>query len=218
MEYLRYLDYSRLPNDRSVVIGCVAAFVVFNQLLRYRRYRLINHAPIVTDKQLDMNAVHTLFLHSFAGFPWSMGKSLGFALFRTYGIPTISRLLVKTAEFGASAVKRGDDTGLIIDTFLENAPNSEESLRAIKRMNYIHDQYRGKISNDDFLYTLSVFVFCPIRWMRKYEWRAMSPREEELHFLIWRDIGEKMGIDKIPNDTRIREMGREVRRGAHDIC
>ena len=38
-------------------------------------------------------------------------------------------------------------------------------------------QKAGKISNDDMLYTLSLFVLETNRWVRTYEWRAMTPME-----------------------------------------
>jgi hypothetical protein len=38
-------------------------------------------------------------------------------------------------------------------------------------------QKAGKISNDDMLYTLSLFVLETSRWIRTYEWRAMTPME-----------------------------------------
>jgi hypothetical protein len=46
-------------------------------------------------------------------------------------------------------------------------------------MNYIHSQYQkaGKISNEDMLYTLSVFITEPIRWINDYEWRPMTDME-----------------------------------------
>jgi len=47
-------------------------------------------------------------------------------------------------------------------------------------MNYIHSRYQkaGKISNDDLLYTLSVFITEPINWVEMYEWREMSDTEK----------------------------------------
>ena len=32
-------------------------------------------------------------------FPWDMNQSLSFALFRTYAVPSIGRLLAETGEF-----------------------------------------------------------------------------------------------------------------------
>ena len=38
-------------------------------------------------------------------------------------------------------------------------------------------QKAGKINNDDMLYTLSLFVLETDRWIRMYEWRAMTSME-----------------------------------------
>lgn len=45
-----------------------------------------------------------------------MSQSLGFALYRTYAVPSISRLLCQTGELTQRAQRRYDDTVLILDT------------------------------------------------------------------------------------------------------
>lgn len=40
--------------------------------------------------------------------------SLELALFKTYSVPTISKILAATGEFSKSAAKRAEDTGLIL--------------------------------------------------------------------------------------------------------
>jgi hypothetical protein len=53
-------------------------------------------------------------------FPWDMNQSLSFALYRTYAVPSIGRLLAETGEFTRRTQKRYDDTALILDTILEH--------------------------------------------------------------------------------------------------
>jgi hypothetical protein len=53
-------------------------------------------------------------------FPWDMNQSLSFALYRTYAVPSIGRLLKQTGEFTDRTQKRYDDTALILDTVLEH--------------------------------------------------------------------------------------------------
>ena len=100
---------------------------------------------------------------------------------RTYGIPSISRLLVETKQFSdvEFAGRRTTDTGILIGEFLERHPTSERANSAIARMNYLHGMYQkaGKITNDDMLYTLSLFILEPERWIRMYEWRSLTPME-----------------------------------------
>lgn len=131
-------------------------------------------------------------------FPWMSGKSLAFALFkyvsrfpclqysthtttRTYGIPSISKLLCETQQLGKVeyAGRRFADTGILIIEFLGHSPTSERANSAIARMNYLHSRYQkaNKISNDDMLYTLSLFVLEVERWIRLWDWRSMTPME-----------------------------------------
>ena len=46
-----------------------------------------------------------------------------------------------------------------------------EGRRAIRQMNRIHGRF--EISNEDFLYVLSSFVFEPIRWNARFGWRPL---------------------------------------------
>ena len=71
------------------------------------------------------------------------------------------------------------DTGVLITEFLAHPPTSERANEAIARMNYLHSMYQkqGKISNDDMLYTMSLFVTEIPRWVSEYEWRDVTPME-----------------------------------------
>jgi ER-bound oxygenase mpaB/B'/Rubber oxygenase, catalytic domain len=72
---------------------------------------------------------------------------------------------------------------------------------AISRVNFLHGRWKNKISNDDLLYTLSLFLLEPAHWVNRYEWRKMTPLEEEALFTVWYHAGRCMGITGIP-DTR----------------
>lgn len=63
-------------------------------------------------------------------------------------------------------------------------------------MNYIHSRYQkaGKISNEDLLYTLSVFITEPVGWVARHEWRAMNQMEICAVATLWKSIGDAMGI------------------------
>jgi hypothetical protein len=56
---------------------------------------------------------------------------------------------------------------------LEIPPITSKDSLTVSR-NY---QKKGLISNDDMLYTLSVFALEPVRWVKRYEWREMTPME-----------------------------------------
>jgi hypothetical protein len=102
-------------------------------------------------------------------------------VFRTYGIPSISKLLCETQQLGKVeyAGRRYADTSILIVEFLSRSPTSERANSAIARMNYLHSRYQkaGKISNDDMMYTLSLFVTEVDRWVGLYEWRTLTDME-----------------------------------------
>jgi len=143
---------------------------------------------------------------------------VAFALFKTYGIPSISGLLATTKELSSQETvsKRYADTEILIATFVgcpisgfldpsfaannkgQDAQPAEDprAMIALARVNWLHSQYN--ISNDDFLYTLSLFVNEPIVWAERYGWRPLSPLERHAFYIYWVEIGKRMGIQDIP--------------------
>ncbi|KAF5348948.1 hypothetical protein D9758_014206 [Tetrapyrgos nigripes] len=70
------------------------------------------------------------------------------------------------------------------------------AMIAIARVNWLHDKY--PIKNEDHLYTLSLAMFEPERWAKKYGWRELSALECHAFFVFWAEIGRRMGIKDIP--------------------
>ncbi|KAI9815243.1 MAG: hypothetical protein M1827_002723 [Pycnora praestabilis] len=138
-------------------------------------------------------------------FPKFMGFSIIFALFKTYGIPSVSSLLVSTGQLAnpETASRRTADTGVLLLEFALNKPSSERTIQAISRMNYLHSRYQksGKITNADMLYTLSLFALEPSRWVDKYEWRSMTELELCASGTFWKAMGDAMLIpyDVLPS-------------------
>lgn len=87
------------------------------------------------------------------------------------------------------------DTSVIIIEMVIQPPGSIRSTQAIARMNYIHSVYRRSITNDDKLYTLSLFLLEPIRWINRYEWRQLTPLEIAGMSIFWKRVGDAMKID-----------------------
>ena len=78
-------------------------------------------------------------------------------------------------------------------------------------MNRIHGRFR--ISNEDFLYVLSSFVFEPIRWNARFGWRPLIETEKLATFEFWREVGRRMGIKEIPEDyAELRAFNEEYER------
>ncbi|KAH8696283.1 hypothetical protein BGW36DRAFT_298599 [Talaromyces proteolyticus] len=141
-------------------------------------------------------------------FPTISRASLQFALFKTYGIPTISNLLSETRMFSTpvNASKRYEDTAVLIGELIYHGPSEERAREAIARMNYLHSFYikAGKISNEDLLYTLSLFITEPITWINRYEWRQLTEMEICASGTFWKGIGDAMEIryaGYLKNDT-----------------
>ena len=129
-------------------------------------------------------------------FPWDTTRSLELALFRTFAVSSVAALLDSTGEFASRAQKRYDDTDLILSTIGELGYDSPEGRRAIRRMNQIHGRF--EISNDDFLYVLSSFVFEPIRWNARFGWRPLIEAERLASFHFWLEVGRLMAIRDVP--------------------
>ncbi|EME79956.1 uncharacterized protein MYCFIDRAFT_166377 [Pseudocercospora fijiensis CIRAD86] len=131
-------------------------------------------------------------------FPTIFSVSVFFALFKTYGIPSISKLLVATGQLsnGKTASKRAADTGVILTEVVLHHPLDPRAMDGIARMNYLHGLYRksGKISDDDMLYTLSLFALEPIRWTKQFEWRQVNDVERCAIGTYWRYMGDAMEI------------------------
>ncbi|KAI7853000.1 hypothetical protein BDC45DRAFT_606905 [Circinella umbellata] len=214
----------------------ISAAVIYVTLVRYFRYRRINQLkrkypdPTIA---LHDHAVAEEVFNSTKGkeFPFLSRTSLELALFKTYAVPSISKILHATGAFSGQTLKRAEDTGLILAEALDSYehiqqlkkqnPNvSQEEINeqlerpkiALTRLNEIHGKY--PISNGDFLYTLSLFICEPIKWINRYGWRKLEPLESNALFRIWYDVGVKMNIQDIPktledmfefNETYARE-------------
>jgi hypothetical protein len=152
---------------------------------------------------LDPTADHQriVFLSTRYDFPFDTTRSLEFALFRTFCVPSIGALLDRTGEFFRRAQKRYDDTDIIISELMEHGYDSERGKRALRRMNQLHGRFQ--IANDDFRYVLSTFIYEPIRWNARFGWRPMCANEKLALFHFWREVGRRMNIQDIPEDFEL---------------
>ncbi len=137
-------------------------------------------------------------------FPWDMTRALEIALFRTFCVPSISKLLDATGEFLHHPQKRYDDTGLIVSSILKWGYHSEKGQAAIQRMNRIHAHF--PISNADYLYVLSTFVFDPVRWIDRFGWRPLCEVEQQSLFHFWYCVGQQMNLQDIPPTYQLLEQ------------
>ena len=149
-------------------------------------------------QQLDPQRDHQRIVHLDVcyEFPFDTTRSLEFALFRTYCVPSISALLDHTCEFVKHPQKRYSDTDMIVSELMEWGYDSERGAQALARMNCIHGHFN--IANENFVYVLSTFIFEPIRWNARFGWRTMCEQEKLAMFYFWRAVGLRMGMHDIP--------------------
>lgn len=129
-------------------------------------------------------------------FPWDMNQALSFALFRTYAVPGIGRLLDATGEFTDRVQKRYDDTALLLEPPSRYGFDHPEARAAIRRINQMHRAY--DIPDHEFRYVLSTFVVVPKRWLDDYGKRPLTPVEERASVNYYRALGRHMNIPDIP--------------------
>lgn len=137
-------------------------------------------------------------------YPFLMRKALEFALFRTYAVPSIGALLDHTQHFHKEGQKRYDDTSLLIAEWIENGYDSEKGRAAIKRMNQLHHHW--PITNDDYLYVLSVFIYVPRDWYAMYGTRNLSGKEMLAMYTFWYEVGKLMGLKNTPESDAAFEQ------------
>ncbi|CAG9465280.1 unnamed protein product [Pedinophyceae sp. YPF-701] len=123
-------------------------------------------------------------------------RALEFALFRTFGSPSISSILEK-GDFPQCPGRRYDDTDLLLREATEHGMGSERAQLALKRINAIHAGW--PITNEDMLFTLALFVTQPIEWIRRYELRTCTAVEKRAVVTFWRRFGAAMNIQNIPD-------------------
>ncbi len=151
-------------------------------------------------QKLDPEKDHQriVFLSTRCAFPFDTTRALEFALFRTFCVPSISSLLDRTGEFRNRSQKRYDDTDILVSELFEWGYNSDRGKRALLRINQLHGRFA--ISNDDFLYVLSTFIYEPIHWNKRFGWRTMCEQERLALFYFWREVARRMNIKQLPDD------------------
>lgn len=157
------------------------------------RFDILNEIQRLDPERDNQRIMHLSFGYE---FPWDSVRALEVALYRTYCIPSISKLLDRTGEFYAHAQRRYDDTAILVAEMCEWGYEEGRGREALDRMNWAHGHFT--IANDDFLYVLSTFIFEPIKWINAFGWRQLCAHERLGYYYFWREIGKRMGIRDIP--------------------
>lgn len=118
------------------------------------------------------------------------------AQIQTFAIPSISKLLQRTKQYQENGLKRLDDTRAILTECMTDSVQSSRGQHMVNHLNWIHDHY--DISNDDYLYTLALFIVEPARWMEVFGYRPLTDREKYAGYLAFKSLGQAMRIKHIP--------------------
>ena len=199
--YFSFAALQELLTPRNLT----ALFLVYLLLIRTLRYRRTDSTASTYSTRAGLSRMTIrqaqLIVNTLGEFefPFTNEKGLQFALFRTYGIPTISSLLASTTLFSnpATSSKRYTDTAVLVAEFMGREYGTPEWVAATSRMNCLHGlhQREGKISNEDMLYTLALFVREPWAWIDRWEWRRLNNVEKNAIGVFWAAMGEAMGIE-----------------------
>ncbi|MFD9305378.1 oxygenase MpaB family protein [Streptomyces sp. NPDC060048] len=146
-------------------------------------------------------------------FPWDFARALELALFRTYAVPSIGRLLAETGEFTDRSQKRYDDTALLLDAVVEHGFGSDTARTAIRRVNQMHRGY--DITNEDMRYVLCTFVVIPARWIDAYGWRSLTHHERRACANYYATLGGHLGITDVPGSYEEFETALDAYEEAH---
>ncbi|PNY20893.1 Uncharacterized protein TCAP_07311 [Tolypocladium capitatum] len=189
----------------TVALGLVfITYATACSLLRFRRlndirsrYNFPDRASFSRMTHADAQAI--VYDISSLEFPLLYDLALRYALFKTYAIENIAKLLVSVSDLAKSdqAPKRYEDTEVLFSCFSHFPPSSPLLHKAVARMNYLHAPYikSDRILNQDLLYVLYTAMVEPIRFMRLYEWRSLTEMEVAAQATLWKCIGDMMGID-----------------------
>lgn len=146
------------------------------------------------DAEKDQVEIFTqLFLHE---FPMEFLLSAEIAQLHAFTFPNGTRLLHATGEFEKNSLKRLDDTRAILYEMGREGFYTEQAETMADHLNVIHGHYN--IPNDEFLHTLSTFIYDLWDFIDRFGWRKLTPVEEQVIYLTYRRMGDLMKIKDIP--------------------
>ncbi|KAI1263919.1 hypothetical protein F5Y18DRAFT_91225 [Xylariaceae sp. FL1019] len=133
-------------------------------------------------------------------FPRVFPFATSYALVKSYEVPSIAGPNAGAARRAMKSMpapfeKSQPNTGNTFEDLM-GPLGSSASIAALDKINRIHSLYRptGKMSDDDLLFVLSLLILEPMRWIERYEYRCLTPKERCALATFWKSIGEKLYI------------------------
>jgi hypothetical protein len=104
-----------MTENLLIGIGIGSALVVgYLTLVQLLRYRNCIRIALLPPPKTDAEATLIISLSQQTDFPFLVRKALEFGLFKSYSIPSISKLLVATTQLTEHTSRRYDDTDIIL--------------------------------------------------------------------------------------------------------
>ncbi|MEV0569352.1 oxygenase MpaB family protein [Dactylosporangium sp. NPDC050588] len=164
-----------------------------------------------SDPEADYLLIHQLTLRE--EFPWDMRMAFNLAFNRSFALPRVAAELVRTGRVLTEPRRRADDTGIIMYEILMHGFEHPRGRLALRLLNEAHRQVPA--GNDDSVYVLAALVVVPMRWLRRYGWRAPAGQEREAAARYYREVGLRMGIRDIPSGYAAFEAWFDAYEAAH---
>ena len=133
-----------------------------------------------------------LLLHE---FPVEFLLSAEIAQLRSFIFPSGTALLHRTGQFEKESLKRLDDTRAILTEMGRDTFDSPRAEMMADHLNKIHGFYN--IPNEEFLHTLSTFIYDVVGFIDEYGWRPLSENEKLAIYHTYVQMGEMMKIQDI---------------------
>jgi hypothetical protein len=188
----------------SSVVSLVL-YLTFVRSLRFRRIQKLEkkYAQYVKDPySMNYKIAHEVVkLHMLDEQQYLTMISTQWALIRTFAVASGTKLLDQTRQLSspANVGKRAEDTSQLLVEMMLGDLDSKRSMTALAKVNWLHSQYKKHIKNDDMIFTLSEFIIEPIKFINQWGWRPLTKMEMVARFILWKEIGYRMGIEDIPD-------------------
>jgi hypothetical protein len=143
--------------------------------------------------ETDFEAIYRI---SGEEFGWETRRALELAILHTFAAPEIAAVLDSTGKFTSRGKERYHDTIKLLRKAGCDGLDSPRGHQAIRAIRQIHGRF--PINDDEMRYVLATFVVIPVRWIRRYGWRTLTPAEIDATARYYSRLGTLMGITDVP--------------------
>ncbi|MEU6171240.1 oxygenase MpaB family protein [Streptantibioticus parmotrematis] len=125
---------------------------------------------------------------------YKVGLNLGF--YRTFAVPTIARALARTEKLEREPRLRAKATGRLVYALIEHGLASPAAREVVSRLRTLHEGIDA--GNEHYVYVMSAFCVCPVRWIDAHGWRRTTPKERAAAHRFYARLATEMGIEDFP--------------------